>query len=146
MLIRSQNKERIIFTKDIDTLTIVDNGHFPYHTFLSKEPPKPYVEPDQWFIKTKDYTLGWYSSKEKAVAVLDLIQNTYHNQQKEFQERMISMISKYQPDVNDLHILNFLSPDCCLFVMPQDEEINVTTTIITTTTISKKTTCIKDEK
>lgn len=112
MLIRGQDKEITLFTKDIQALYVGDNSYFKHSTHK-------YTEATKWCIKTKDYYLGWYSSKEKAVKVLDMIQESYCKQQKVFQAKLMETLKKY----NDVELIKIMSPDTCLFQMPQDDEV-----------------------
>lgn len=113
MLIRGQDKEIALFTKDIQALYIDDNG------YVKMSRPHDYVKPTNWCIRTKDHYLGWYLSKEKAEKVLDMIQESYCKQQKVFQVKLMEALKKY----NDVELIKIMSPDTCLFQMPQDDEV-----------------------
>lgn len=60
MLIRSQDRLRLVNTENIDTLAI-ELGSFHIYSFLGNE----------------STLLGKYSTEEKAVKVLDMIQESY---------------------------------------------------------------------
>lgn len=113
MLIRGQEKDIIIFTKDTEAVVIGDNG------YVSHVKPYNYHEPTAWCIKVNGYHLGWYSSKEKAVKVLDMIQDCYCKQQKVFQAKLMEALAKY----NDVELLKIMSPDTCVFQMPEDNDV-----------------------
>ena len=115
MLIRGQDKDIILFTKDIDCLAIGDNG------YVSHRIPCEYHKPTSWCIKTDKWYLGWYSSEEKAVKVLDMIQESYCTQQKVFQAKLMEALKKY----NDAELLKIMSPDTCVFQMPKDEDVQL---------------------
>ena len=86
---------------------------------MSRIKPYEYNEPTMWDIKTKNYCLGWYSSKEKALKVLDMIQEVYVGQQKDFQDRLLSMLNEY----GDTELIKFMSPDTYVFQIPEDMEV-----------------------
>lgn len=92
MLIRSQNKQNI-YSFDL----VSGIGFSEYNT-----PCHMYV-----FVKEREYLLGKYSTKEKAIKVLDMIQEQYAECQKYKCGRAIVFSENF------------------IFQMPQDDEVEV---------------------
>lgn len=99
MLIRSQN--RIALTNIDNVGTIYIGGYHKdgenYH--------RSYADNDNtWIVRTGDFSLGEYSSEEKAIKVLDMIQEQYAR-----------FSCRYGSDCSD----------DAVYVMPQDSEVEV---------------------
>ena len=94
MLIRSQDKLKIVNLQNVDKITVSEINNFERKIYS--------------FAGDNVTTLGTYSTEEKAIKVLDIIQNAYYNFE----------YSKFLGCEND----TFAG---CNFQMPQDSEVNV---------------------
>ena len=93
MLIRSQDKEKIIILQNVGSISI---------RFISENG----YAIDAMFTGKTGETIAHYFSKEKAIKVLDMIQNAYVNYQYS------KWVGYERETVID-----------CIFEMPQDEEV-----------------------
>jgi hypothetical protein len=96
MIIRSQDKKRIVNFNNVEKIGVY--GRF--ENALDKEP-------NIWTVETPTAQLGQYSSPEKAIKVLDMIQDNYAK-------------------LDCVHHGVYIHGDCVsVFQMPQDEEVEV---------------------
>jgi len=94
MLIRSQDKARLINLNDVEKVGIygiIDDGFIEY------------VDPDDersdcFMIETPTTVLGEYCTKEAAIKVLDMIQDAWENQSEKFR------YSFQMPQAEDLEV------------------------------------------
>ena len=96
MLIRSQNKQNIF---NINTINGIGFGEYP-----DTYPWQMFV-----LIGSIEYLLGKYSTKEKAIKVLDMIEKEYNK----------------PTYINDLGSGEYCKYDHSSFQMPQDDEVIV---------------------
>lgn len=96
MLIRTQNKKQIILLENF-VLSITEDNHITATRNISETP-----------ILIANSSIAKYSTEEKAIKVLDMIQSTYYD---------FEYSKFYGRDRTE-----FDSP---IFEMPQDEEVKV---------------------
>jgi hypothetical protein len=95
MLIRSQNKQGIYNMDVISAIDFADSSNSLTHQI--------YV-----LINGREYLLGRYSTKEKAIAVLDMIEKKY-----------------LEPSyINDVGGGEYAKYERSVFQMPEDNEVN----------------------
>ena len=105
MWIRSQDKTKLL---QANKVRVVPNNEY------IAEILKIDTEYD---IMCDDYIIGTYSTEEKALKVLDMIQSTLTN----YKLLLSSEYGQYKTPAEKLSIL----PTLCIFEMPKDEEVKV---------------------
>lgn len=121
MLIRSQNKEVLIDMKGL-TIKVVTEEPFRHESIY------PYIE--TYGTNSGDFseTLGTYSTKEKAIKVLDMIQEAYAN--SKVTELLIpeigKMVKKAMATEENIAFAESIGVSLAkkmLFQMPEDSEV-----------------------
>ena len=104
MLIRSQDKKMIINTDNLDAICIGNKNAISAYS---------------GDISTRS-TIAIYSTEEKAIKVLDMIQNTYERQALFSIVYQDGMMFKLEKENGLLGAKNLISP---VFQIPQDSEV-----------------------
>lgn len=105
MLIRSQDKKAIVNINNVDTISIIGNVVFAFNG-----------------LQESRADLGTYSTEEKAIKALDMIQNAYERNQIfsiTYSDGLLSKIEERHGFEGSRELIGVV------FKMPQDNEVEV---------------------